>query len=114
MEFRAESKEFVQLVVENLTYRGPKDLTQYFIRDTRMEMSGDMAVVQVSKDHHYPKCFECFLYSQVYLGRRLLGTILTIYIPSFLMILISYLTNYFKPFFFEATVAVNLTVMLVS
>ena len=48
MEFRAESKEFVQLVVENLTYRGPKDLTQYFIRDTRMEMSGDMAVVQVS------------------------------------------------------------------
>ena len=46
--------------------------------------------------------------------RRLLGTALTVYIPTVLLIIISHMTNYFKPFFFEAVVSVNLTVMLVS
>ena len=45
--------------------------------------------------------------------RRLLGTILTVYIPTLLLIIISHMTNYFKPFFFEAVVTVNLTVLLV-
>ena len=43
----------------------------------------------------------------------MLGTILTTYIPTVLLIIISYFSNFFKPFFFEATVVVNLTVMLV-
>ena len=42
-----------------------------------------------------------------------MGTILTVYIPTLLLITISHMTNYFKPFFFEAVVTVNLTVMLV-
>ena len=46
--------------------------------------------------------------------RRLLGTILTVYIPTLLLIIISHMTNYFKSFFFEAVVTVNLTVMLVG
>ena len=50
---------------------------------------------------------------QVMLGRRLLGTVLTVYIPTILLVIIAYCTNFFKPFFFEAVVAVNLTVMLV-
>ena len=50
---------------------------------------------------------------KVVLGRRLLGTILTVYIPTILVVIISHMTNYFKPFFFEAVVSVNLTVMLV-
>ena len=45
--------------------------------------------------------------------RRLLGEILTTYIPTILLIIISYFSNFFKPFFFEAIVVVNLTVMLV-
>ena len=47
-------------------------------------------------------------------SRRLLGTVLTVYIPTVLLIIISHMTNYFKPFFFEAVVSVNLTVMLVT
>ena len=43
-----------------------------------------------------------------------MGTILTVYIPTVLLIVISHITNYFKDFFFEAVVTVNLTVMLVS
>lgn len=38
---------------------------------------------------------------------------MTTYIPTVLLIIISYFSNFFKPFFFEATVVVNLTVMLV-
>ena len=43
-----------------------------------------------------------------------MGTILTVYIPTVLLIVISHMTNYFKDFFFEAVVTVNLTVMLVG
>ena len=41
---------FVQMVTDNMTYLGPKDLTQYFIRDTTMELSedGSSVVVMVS------------------------------------------------------------------
>ena len=95
MKFRGDN--FVKLVVDGMEYLGPKDLTQYFIRNTTMEMSEDTLSVVL----------------QVYLGRRLLGTILTVYLPSLLMKKISYETNFFKQFFFEAVVAVNLTVMLV-
>merc|ERR1719167_1594592 len=46
-------------------------------------------------------------------GRRLLGTILTVYLPTVLLNVIGHATNFFKPFFFEAVVTVNLTAMLV-
>ena len=91
------SGEFVDLVAEDLNYLGPKDLTQYFIRQTSMNktMKGSIRV-------------------EVVLGRRLLGTVLTVYIPTILLIFIAHTTNYFKSFFFEAVVSVNLTVMLVN
>ena len=47
------------------------------------------------------------------LGRRLLGNLLTIFLPTLLLNVIGHSTNYFKAFFFEAVVSVNLTVMLV-
>lgn len=50
---------------------------------------------------------------EVVLGRRLIGTFMTIYMPTILLNIIGHSTNYFKPFFFEAVVTVNLTVMLV-
>ena len=47
------------------------------------------------------------------LGRRLLGVILTAYTPTVLLNVIGHAANYFKSFFFEAVVTVNLTCMLV-
>ena len=38
---------------------------------------------------------------------------MTIYLPTFLILCIVYATNYFKEFFFEAVVTVNLTALLV-
>merc|ERR1712013_562400 len=49
----------------------------------------------------------------IFLGRRLLSVILTVYIPTILLNIIGHITNYFKPFYFESAIGVNLTVMLV-
>ena len=38
---------------------------------------------------------------------------MTTYFPSLLLLLITYATTFFKPFFFEAALSVNLTTMLV-
>ena len=50
---------------------------------------------------------------EVVFKRRLTNEILTTYLPSILLILITYATTFFKPFFFEAALTVNLTTMLV-
>ena len=91
------SGEFVELVPAELDYLGPKDLTQYFIRQSVIKRTATG-----------------YIHVEVVLGRRLLGTILTVYIPSLLLVIIAYMTNYFKAFFFEAVVSVNLTVTLVN
>ena len=49
----------------------------------------------------------------IHMGRNLLTILLTIFVPTVLLNMISYSTNFFKPFFFEASVTVNLTAMLV-
>ena len=49
----------------------------------------------------------------VVLKRRILNELLTTYLPSLLMLTIVYATNFFKDFFFEAVVMVNLTSLLV-
>ena len=49
----------------------------------------------------------------IVLKRRILNELLTTYLPSLLILTIVYATNYFKDFFFEAVVTVNLTSQLV-
>ena len=46
-------------------------------------------------------------------GRRLLSLILTVFTPTVLLNLIGPFANFFKPFFFEAVISLNVTVMLV-
>jgi hypothetical protein len=47
------------------------------------------------------------------LKRRILNAILTVYLPTLLVLTIVYATNFFKDFFYEAVVTVNLTALLV-
>ena len=42
-----------------------------------------------------------------------MNELLTTYLPTVLILTIVYATNFFKPFFFEAVVTVNLTALLV-
>ena len=45
--------------------------------------------------------------------RKITSEMMTTYFPSLLLMLITFATTFFKPFFFEAALSVNLTTMLV-
>ena len=45
---------------------------------------------------------------------KIMSEILLTYFPSLLLMMITYATTFFKPFFFEAALSVNLTTMLVN
>ena len=51
---------------------------------------------------------------EVVFKRRITNELLTTYLPSSLLLLISYATTFFKSYYFEAQVTVNLSVMLVT
>ena len=51
---------------------------------------------------------------EIVFKRKITNELLTTYLPSFLLLLISYATTFFKDFYFEARVTVNLSVMLVT
>ena len=90
---------FCRVEAEVLSYLGPTDLVQYFIRNTSM-------VNTLVRGQEGVRVY-------VVMGRRILSSVLTVYLPTCLLILMAHVTVYFKPFFFEAIITVNLTVMLV-
>ena len=45
--------------------------------------------------------------------RKIMSEMMTTYLPSMLLMMITFATTFFKPFFFEAALSVNLTTMLV-
>jgi len=47
------------------------------------------------------------------LQRKIMNEMMTTYLPSVLLMLITWATTFFKPYFFEAALSVNLTTMLV-
>ena len=50
---------------------------------------------------------------EIVFKRRLMNELLTTFLPSLLLLFITYATTFFKSFYFEAALTVNLTVMLV-
>ena len=50
---------------------------------------------------------------QIVIQRRLLSLILTTFIPTIILNVIGHMSNYFKEFFFEGLMGLNVTVMLV-
>ena len=80
MNFTMEGNSdiFVDLVAGWIKYDGPMDLSQYYIRGTDIGESGETVSITVA------------------LGQRLLRTILTTYVPTLLLNIISLSTNYFK------------------
>ena len=89
----------IRLISKDLQYLGKKYLTQYQVMQTVMEVEtiGDSIQLVV----------------EITLGRQLLGTVLNIFIPTIVLNIISYTTNFYKDEFFETVVAINLTTMLV-
>ena len=95
MKLGGGTNKLVSLSPGLLKYLGPEELTQYYVKKYSMEETS----VENEKG----------LSISITFGRRLLGTILTVYLPTVLLNVIGHATNFFKPFFFEAVVTVNLT-----
>ena len=98
IQLHGESWKFSNLINESFQYYGKTDLMLYFI-----------------KSHSYMTLIEegnPTLKAEIVLGRRLLSISLTTILPTIVLILTSYSTNFFQDVFFEAVVTVNLTIML--
>ena len=77
-------------------YEGPADLTEYSVQKTVMSLSNDTT-----------------LRVEIVIQRRLLSLILTAIVPTIILNIIGHMSNYFKEFFFEGLMSLNVTVMLV-
>ena len=53
------------------------------------------------------------IWMTVVLKRKMLSEMMSTFLPSLLLLMITFATTFFKPFFFEAALTVNLTNMLV-
>ena len=78
---------YADLKPNGIEFSGAKELTQYYIK-TYSIREGRLKTKKV-------------IIVSITLGRRLLGTFLTIFFPTILLNVIGYSTNFFKEFFFE-------------
>ena len=85
----SEAKNFSQLGFHD------KDLIMFTITNIRIENTAEQVHMVIS------------------LKRKILTELLTTYLPTLLLLIVSYATTFFKPIYFEASLTVNLTIMLV-
>ena len=81
-----------------------------------MEQGPDMTLynmVEWSVTYRNENIPEEGIWMTITLRRKIMSEMLTTYLPSALLMMITYATTFFKPFFFEAALSVNLTNMLV-
>ena len=84
-----QAKDFKQLESEG------KDLIMFTITDLKLEQKNDQVHMVIS------------------LKRKIQTEMLTTYLPTLLLLIITYAPTFFKPIYFEASLTVNLTIMLV-
>ena len=87
----------VRLVPDNLTMKQNVDMSVFLITDWRLKL----------------KTVGRGLSMVVVMKRKITSEMMTTYFPTLLLITITFATTFFKPFFFEAALSVNLTTMLV-
>ena len=81
-----------------------------------MTQAVDMPIFHITKWNLENKTFEkgkhglCMV---VVMKRKITSEMMTTYFPTLLLTAITFATTFFKPFFFEAALSVNLTTMLV-
>ena len=98
MNVGSGDKMSVILLPSNVTMEQPLDMTLFSI--TRY-------VLVNASDPGRGICMA------ITLKRKIMSEMMTTYFPSLLHMMITYATTFFKPFFFEAALSVNLTTILV-
>ena len=100
MEFFDMDSQSVDLVPDKLTFTGPLDLTQYFVHDYWMCSAtldnGEEGIKVILS-----------------LGRPLMGTLLTVFIPTIILIVIGHMSKVFEEDYVDMVIQVNLTGLLV-
>ena len=86
LKMKGKGGDFATLFTDKLSYLGRNEVNQYVVYSTKM--------LAPSKDNDQ-------LEIKVKMGRNLLTIILTTFVPTVLLNMISYTTTFFKPFFFE-------------
>ena len=98
MSVGSGDKESVLLLPSNVTMEQPLDMTLFSItRYVLVNASDSRRGIRMT----------------ITLKRKIMSEMMTTYFPSLLLMMITYATTFFKPFFFEAALSVNLTTMLV-
>ena len=101
MQFKIvnELADLVRLNPQHLTFSGPTDLTQYVVIGSTMCRAsiGEFEGVEVN----------------ISLGRPLISNILTVFIPTIILLTISHISKVFEQRYIDMVVMVNLTVLLV-
>ena len=98
MSVGRESKKMVKLNPLEFKMQQSKDMTLFTIIDSQLvNMTHPSAGLQM----------------RLRMKRKIMSEMMTTFFPSFLLMMITYATTFFKPFFFEAALSVNLTTMLV-
>ena len=96
MSTKMLDKKTVELLASQMMMNETLDMTLFVIQNWKLDTveSGGVRMTIVLK-------------------RKIMNEMMTTYLPSVLLILITYATTFFKPYFFEAALSVNLTTMLV-
>ena len=98
MDVETGDQDTVNLLPANMTLKQSKDMTQFSITEC----------VLVNATHP-----NTGIQMRIKMKRKITSEMMTTYFPSLLLMMITYATTFFKPFFFEAALSVNLTTMLV-
>ena len=98
MEVASVNKETVYLLANNFSMKQPEDMTLFSI--TRAVFVNDSSTEKGIK-------------MEITLKRKIMSEMMTTYFPTYLLMMITFATTFFKPYFFEAALSVNLTTMLV-
>ena len=98
MVFRSADANKVELLAEELLMRQHLDMNLFTITEYHLVNMG------------FP---EKGAKMEVKFKRKITSEMMTTFLPSVLLMMTTYATTFFKPFFFEAALSVNLTTMLV-
>ena len=90
----------VRLISDQLNMKQNLEMSIFSIKDWRFEEETDSYVKST-------------LRMTMILKRKITSELMTTYFPTLLLTAITFATTFFKPFFFEAALSVNLTTMLV-
>ena len=99
MSMKKAFAPFTNLITEDVLYSGEKVLTKYEVKQVTMDV--------VELESTYAVSVE------ITLGRQLLSVIMNVFVPTLVLNIISYSTNFYKDAYFESVIAINLTSMLV-